>query len=496
MKFVACLGLIFRFLLLFNFLGLVMPLSPGAQIHITQAGIDRAIHSMLQQVLVRSDSFRIPDFKTSRVKFFELSGSINLAPQNAGIRLLNNGDILVHINSMSLEARGKTKADLYLFRTGTHLHVKSENTYLEITLGIINENGRLRTVNKGVRFDISKLHIYARRNILSRIMEKVLDAFRGIFRERINKEVINVINIKIQEFSDRLVRIDMEKPLGGRLRDFFIDYGLTSNPSVVNSVLTIPVATQFWYNGHKNEAPVQSSGPYPFGAPWQMVCIDFDTNVVFGTASYAYKLREGPPISKTFTMHLSEELKNDWLNKSIGCNCTDFFCPVHLVAEFSEFCSTNPEIKIKMTNEDRQIHFNNSGVFLSLSGIGSVYVVSKNTTTQILNAEVAVDVHIMENLTIENWIAKGTARVFKSRLSADSPLLGKIDEKVLDEIWESDLKAHIEKWITEFSQPGIPLPSLKFANFYNTRVGFNGPFMRLCSDVDIKFELCSAIKQC
>jgi hypothetical protein len=52
----------------------------------------------------------------------------------------------------------------------------------------------------------------------------------------------------------------MEKPLKGCFDGLFIDYGLTSNPSVANLALTIPAATQFWYNGHKNEATVQSSG--------------------------------------------------------------------------------------------------------------------------------------------------------------------------------------------------------------------------------------------
>jgi hypothetical protein len=220
-----------------------------------------------------------------------------------------------------------------------------------------------------------------------------------------------------------------------------------------------------------------------------MVCIDLDTNVVFGTVSHAYKLRKDPTISKTFNVQLSEENKNDWLNKAIGCGCADFFCPINFVAEFSELCAKNTEIKVAVTNENREIHFNNSGVFLSLPVIGSLDVVSKNVTTRILNTEIVVLLHLMKDLRIEDWTVKGTANIYKSKLSADSPIIGKIDEDVLDKLWESNIRAKIEEWVAELAGPGIPLPSLKFAHFYNTQIGFNGPFVRFCSDVDIKYEI-------
>jgi hypothetical protein len=50
----------------------------------------------------------------------------------------------------------------------------------------------------------------------------------------------------IQKFSDRIVKIETERSLKNELEGFFVNYELTSHPTIANSVLTIPVAAQFW----------------------------------------------------------------------------------------------------------------------------------------------------------------------------------------------------------------------------------------------------------
>lgn len=259
---------------LINIFAIAKALNPGGQIHITQTGIDRAVHSMLQQALIKHDSFNLPDMQEGRVKLFDLNANVKLEPRNARIQLLDNGDISIQVHSVELEGTGKGRYQWGFVKKGANLRVKSEHTYLEIVISIVSENGRPRIVNKKTHFDIGQLHLYASGGILERLIEKILDAFKGHIKRRINDRVVKHLNDKLQEFSDRLLKIDVEKPLGGRFGGAFIDCGLTSNPIVSNSVLTIPIATQFWYNGHKNEAPIQSSGPYPFGSPWQMVCVD------------------------------------------------------------------------------------------------------------------------------------------------------------------------------------------------------------------------------
>jgi hypothetical protein len=133
-----------------------------------------------------------------------------------------------------------------LWRKTFDLLVKTKNTFLEITFGIVSENEKPRILNKRVDFDTGKPDIYVDGGPLSLIIEKTMDLFRGKLRKWFNQNIISVLNNKINEFSNRIVQIETEKALGGHLRGLFIDYGLGANPSVANSALTIPVAAQFW----------------------------------------------------------------------------------------------------------------------------------------------------------------------------------------------------------------------------------------------------------
>lgn len=74
---------------------------------------------------------------------------------------------------------------------------------------------------------------------------------------------------------------------------------------------------------------------------------------MYGTAAYAYKLRNGPSIQKTFNVHLTNTFKDDLLNKAIGCDCDDFYCPITLVSEFSDFCTKDTDVKISIVNEGK-----------------------------------------------------------------------------------------------------------------------------------------------
>jgi hypothetical protein len=48
--------------------------------------------------------------------------------------------------------------------------------------------------------------------------------------------------------------------------------------------------------------------------------------------------------------------------------------------------------------------------------------------------DVDVDIHVLKNLTFNDWTLKGSVEVFYTKLSAKSDLIGDIDIKILDKV--------------------------------------------------------------
>jgi hypothetical protein len=215
-----------------------------------------------------------------------------------------------------------------------------------------------------------------------------------------------------------------------------------------------------------------------------------DTNVIYGTLAYAYNLEKGPGINKTFSVQLTQEFKDNFLDNAVGCSCSSFICPAKWIPAISEICSKGTEMIVKMSNMDRDLHINNTGVYLLLFGIGSVDIVLDNVTERVLDLKMEIFVHLEEHVTIKNWTVRGNIHVHKRKLTASSPLflIGTISEIILNNLWDSKLQVEIQKWADNLEGAGIPLPQLKFASFCNSRIGFHESFVRLCSDIDFKFE--------
>lgn len=48
--------------------------------------------------------------------------------------------------------------------------------------------------------------------------------------------------------------------------------------------------------------------------------------------------------------------------------------------------------------------------------------------------EAGVGVHLLQNVTLDNWTVKGMVKVFYTQLSATSPLIGDIDTEALEQV--------------------------------------------------------------
>lgn len=56
------------------------------------------------------------------------------------------------------------------------------------------------------------------------------------------------------------------------------------------------------------------------------------------------------------------------------------------------------------------------------------------------------------------------------------------------QLWDFVLKVYALNAANSYLESGLPLPVLDFATFTNTKVGFNGQFIRLCTDLSVNFE--------
>lgn len=52
----------------------------------------------------------------------------------------------------------------------------------------------------------------------------------------------------------------------------------------------------------------------------------------------------------------------------------------------------------------------------------------------LFSIEADVGINLLQNVTFTNWILKGTVEVFDTKLTANSPLIGDIDLKILQKV--------------------------------------------------------------
>lgn len=90
------------------------------------------------------------------------------------------------------------------------------------------------------------------------------------------------------------------------------------------------------FKDHKDERKLKSSGPYPFGAPAQMVCADIDTNLVVGSMAYAFN------VSKKGEFVVDKDVFKSLppvVEQFFECDCTSpAVCLVDYIPALKEHC--------------------------------------------------------------------------------------------------------------------------------------------------------------
>jgi hypothetical protein len=73
--------------------------SPGAQIQLSQAGIDKIVHAFLDHLITKHHRIDIPEtFERWGAKVYDIVLFVNIDHQTAAIKLLDSGDISVEVS--------------------------------------------------------------------------------------------------------------------------------------------------------------------------------------------------------------------------------------------------------------------------------------------------------------------------------------------------------------------------------------------------------------
>lgn len=117
-----------------------------------------------------------------------------------------------------------------------------------------------------------------------------------------------------------------------------------------------------------------------------MVCADIDTNLVFGTVSYAFNASD-----KSRIIIDSDIFKNlpAYIEEFFCCNCTsDRGCLTDYIPSLEEHCPDGGRIKIETTASIKEdLYFNDTGVFATVFSSGAFVAVAPDKTEWVLRSE-------------------------------------------------------------------------------------------------------------
>ena len=277
----------------------------------------------------------------------------------------------------------------------------------------------------------------------------------------------------------------MVHELPRKLSGFFADYGISSNPTFTPEELRIPIVSQFYYKGHRDDNPstvYPSDNPFPTSASSELFCVNIDSNLAFRSAVYAFN------ISGKNVFEVNQEIFSQvpTAKDFFKCGCANEHCLVKLLPDLAEKCPEEKSFSISgRVKIEADLLANNSGLIFYFFEYSNFTI--ETVLTDILHIDTKVGVLLEKDITVENNLFHGKADIFYTELSA-SYKNSSILPSILDKIWEFGLKNVFHFLINDILNDGVPMPKLDFMNFTDVQLSFNNSFVQVCSNVDIDFD--------
>uniref|UniRef100_A0A914D0B8 Lipid-binding serum glycoprotein C-terminal domain-containing protein n=1 Tax=Acrobeloides nanus TaxID=290746 RepID=A0A914D0B8_9BILA len=299
---------------------------------------------------------------------------------------------------------------------------------------VVNRNGQPQLDVKQTSVDVGGLDISFSGDILAPIAEAIVNMMDDDIKDIVQKAVIENLQDAGASFTKAIDKIPMETEMHGSTRNFYINYMLTGDPWVANNDFIVPIISQFWYKGHREDNPptIKPSGSYPIYSASRDACLDVDSNLMFASAAYAFNVSEQSKM--VIADDVFSRLKPS-LQHFFSCDCSGLLCFTTMFKELKKECTPGNRVKIDVVAKlQTEIHFNNTGAYILASAQSSFIAETKDyknpVTLMELDAEVGI--HLASSIEVKKWVVFGKVDVFYTKLAAKSPFIGDFPISLLD----------------------------------------------------------------
>jgi len=341
-------------------------------------------------------------------------------------------------------------------------NVDVSNTAIDVSVSVTMQNGRPYANVESCVVHVGKLDmdIHGGASWLYKIF---VDHFSGTIKGMVEKTLSSSISREINDGANAaLASLPVVQPISNSVE---IDYSLLSVPTVEETHFTLSHKGEFYYVGHRKEAPFKQPA-LPDLVTDEMVQM-FISDYVANTAAYSYYLSDALRVVITDSM-LPED------------------APIHLNTSY--FADLAPPLPIKFPDELMEIHvYATSSPIFSFSVNGSSASVLGNVDVYILPER------IFAFTLIVNLLCSGTAHVnnlnivgqltfLKAEISLGPSMIGRFDVTDLQSIVNYLSKEGIIPLVNDYLKPGFPLPTIQGLTFVNPVIGWGPRYIYVSTD--------------
>ena len=463
--------------------------SPGALVHLNTEGVNKIIRSLVQSLNKKLTEITVDEVTGSdhdlHYKISSIKIHCNIDPNSVVLKVNQDNSLSFTVGSVSGAGNADYNVKYWIVKKSGHCDVSFKDSSISVTLKL-EEKNEIPQINLiSIDSNVHDLKYHCHGDLLDQILNILDRVLTPIFTRKINKIIRKKFEKSMPKINTKFSQIKMVHELPRKLAGFFVNYGISSNPTFTPAELKIPIISQFYYQNHSNDNPntvYPSKNPFPSPASPQLFCVNIDSNLAFRSAVYAFNV-SGKNVFE-FNQDLFSQIPTT--KDFFKCGCSDDNCLVTLLPELSQNCPKNASFSMSGNIKvEADLLANNSGLIFYVFEYSNFTI--KNLLNDSLHINAKIGVLLQKEILVKNNSVHGKADVFYTELSAsynNSPVVSGI----LNKIWEFGLKNVLEFVINDALKDGVPLPKLDFITFADVQLSFNGPFVQVCSNINVDFD--------
>uniref|UniRef100_A0A914CVM1 Uncharacterized protein n=1 Tax=Acrobeloides nanus TaxID=290746 RepID=A0A914CVM1_9BILA len=197
------------------------------------------------------------------------------------------------------------------------------------------------------------------------------------------------------------------------------------------------------------------------------MCIDIDTNLMLGSAAYAFRIS---PISN-FVLKDVDFGDHEYF---FSCSCEYQQCFTTFFPELKDKCSEGKKILIDVDSKIFKLTFDDKGSpYVLAKGTGEFKIYPKEDddfkqSETLLVIEAFVGIQLDEGkVNVTNWKTYAQIKIFNKNLTATSKFIPQISNVTIETLWDQILQDIATKSANDLIRSGLPLPRAYFTRISN-----------------------------